>query len=278
MALTEERVIEMIRAEIGKTESALGKYLEDGKVQLGEVQRYVEAHQLEILDQQKRIDTMVDGLNEKFKEFSALISTRATETADLDARLKKLTEDIDGFAGRSVSAINEVKDAVLVVKTDATNEFHILKTNLETWATGLRLELGSGGSNTRAEYGSSSSKLPGVVDKKEVAVWKLADSVTKAEFRHWIDAMDIQLDAVHHFKYPEVLLDKVRRQEHEITPEVFKRCLILAMIDVDKMNGAPPIAVEAYESGNVDHWNQKATNLFTTWDFVEKSRFMFTYF
>ena len=98
---------------------------------------------------------------------------------------------------------------------------------------------------------------------KEVAVWKLADSVSKADFRHWIDAMDIQLEAVHHFSYPEVSLDKIRRQEHEITPEVFKRCVMLAMINVDKANGAPAIDIAVYESGRVDAWDQKATNLFT---------------
>ena len=120
MALTEERVVELIQIEIQKTENALAKYLDDGKVQLGEVQKYVQAHNLEIVDQQKRISEMISGLNLKFAEISTSMTERGTETVDLDTRLKKLTEDIDGFAGRSVSAINEVKDAVLVVKTDAT--------------------------------------------------------------------------------------------------------------------------------------------------------------
>ena len=39
MALTEERVVELIQIEIQKTENALAKYLDDGKVQLGEVQK-----------------------------------------------------------------------------------------------------------------------------------------------------------------------------------------------------------------------------------------------
>ena len=45
------------------------------------------------------------------------------------------------------------------------------------------------------------------VDKKDVTVWKLPEQVTKQEFRHWLDTIDTNLDAVHRFKYPKVMLD-----------------------------------------------------------------------
>ena len=49
------------------------------------------------------------------------------------------------------------------------------------------------------------------IDKKEVAAWKLPDQISKADFRHWIDAVDLQLEAVHGLPYPELILDKIRR-------------------------------------------------------------------
>ena len=48
-------------------------------------------------------------------------------------------------------------------------------------------------------------------------MWKLPDQVTKHEFRHWLDATGIYFAAAQHFEYPEVVLDKVRRYEGEIT-------------------------------------------------------------
>ena len=54
------------------------------------------------------------------------------------------------------------------------------------------------------------------VDEKDVSAWKLPQQVTKQEFRHWLDTIDTNLDAVHHFKYSEVVLDKVKRSEEEV--------------------------------------------------------------
>ena len=56
-----------------------------------------------------------------------------------------------------------------------------------------------------------------VVDKKEVAVWKLQDCVSKPDFRHWLDIIDSNLNAVHHFQHPEIVLDKLRRFDKEVT-------------------------------------------------------------
>ena len=51
------------------------------------------------------------------------------------------------------------------------------------------------------------------MDKKEVQVWKLGEKVEKADFRHWLDAIAVQLEAVHQFKYPELILKKIRTSE-----------------------------------------------------------------
>ena len=45
-------------------------------------------------------------------------------------------------------------------------------------------------------------------DKKEVSVWKLADGVSKPDFRHWVDFVDLQLEAIHGFAYPDLVLHR----------------------------------------------------------------------
>ena len=50
---------------------------------------------------------------------------------------------------------------------------------------------------------------------KEVAVWKVPEHVSKRDFLHWIDTIDTKLDAAHHFKFSEMVLDKVKRSEVE---------------------------------------------------------------
>ena len=48
------------------------------------------------------------------------------------------------------------------------------------------------------------------MDKKEVQVWKLPEKVDKPEFRHWIESIHLQLEAVHGFEHPEHMLNRVR--------------------------------------------------------------------
>ena len=72
----------------------------------------------------------------------------------------------------------------------------------------------------------SSFKQPKVlapkIDKQEVSFWKLPDEVGKAEFHHWADSIDVQLEAVHGFEFLDIVLDKVRRSETEINETFLK--------------------------------------------------------
>ena len=45
-------------------------------------------------------------------------------------------------------------------------------------------------------FGDSDNRALGV-DKKGVAVWRLADNLDKSSFRHWIEAVDVQLEHIH---------------------------------------------------------------------------------
>ena len=68
--------------------------------------------------------------------------------------------------------------------------------------------------------------------RQERAIWKLPDQVTKHEFRHWLDAIDTNHAAAQHFAYPEVVLDKVRRSEGEITQSHWGAIFTAANVDI----------------------------------------------
>ena len=83
----------------------------------------------------------------------------------------------------------------------------------------LRLLLQQSGGGPAASTGRTRSAdgwAPSI-DKNKNSMWKLPDQITKHAFRHWLDAMDTYFAAAQHFEYPEVVLDKVRRFEGEIT-------------------------------------------------------------
>ena len=55
------------------------------------------------------------------------------------------------------------------------------------------------------------------LDKKVVSAWKLADGVSKPDFRHCADSVDLQLEAVHGFACPGPVLEKVKQLTSEVT-------------------------------------------------------------
>ena len=48
---------------------------------------------------------------------------------------------------------------------------------------------------------------------KEAHEWKLIDSVTKADFRHWHDVIYNRLDMAHEFKVPDFCFGEPRPRE-----------------------------------------------------------------
>ena len=96
------------------------------------------------------------------------------------------------------------------------------------------------------------------VDKKDVIVWKLAESVSKPDFRHWCDTVCANLEAVHKFAYPDVVFDKLRRQEVEVTQGNWHVVIAQANEELLRMGESP-------------------IDLASAWSFAEKGRFFWTY-
>ena len=87
------------------------------------------------------------------------------------------------------------------IETGVVNRFETLNTQLLGWSVtfrqGLHDEFAMGG---RGAGESSEGKGKGGekyhrsgLDKKDLAVWKAADGISKADFRHWVEAIDNNL-------------------------------------------------------------------------------------
>ena len=76
----------------------------------------------------------------------------------------------------------------------------------------------AGGDRDFASRGGVSPKH----DKKDLAVWKLADKVGKLDFRHWVEAVEINLEAIHGWSKPDKVLDLIRREDTEVTTDSLK--------------------------------------------------------
>ena len=63
------------------------------------------------------------------------------------------------------------------------------------------------------------------MDKKDIAVWNLPDDLGKSSFRHWVDAVDPQLEAVHGFQHASFVMNEICRSDAEITAVQFTTCI-----------------------------------------------------
>ena len=56
-------------------------------------------------------------------------------------------------------------------------------------------------------------------------MWKLSDGVCKADFRHWLESIDTQLEALHGLEYADLVLQKVKRLPTEVAAELLEKCI-----------------------------------------------------
>ena len=119
-------------------------------------------------------------------------------------------------------------------------------------------------------------------------MWKLADGVSKPDFRHWLDSVEIQLEAIHGFVYPDFVFEKMKRLPTEVTAASLSQAI--AKINVDHKKKLRPARVAAGESeviappgigANSDPWHSSNVGLTgadlidpSSWDFSDKSRWM----
>ena len=302
MATSREEVDAMIKEALLAFEQKVGLHME------------TKAKEMVTIDQARAsLEETMGRIREEFKmsekRFTELIDTNNATFEEHKTALLKVVADLE-FAGVSgpriataldgtaeLSRKNEETRAVLETlatesrgqiestRTKSTVEIESVKQEASFWADKSKSDLfglmestkgmGKGGGKDEERKGPA-------IDRKETAVWKLPVGVSKLEFRHWIDTIDTNFDAAMGFKYPEVVLDKVKRSEVPITESNWK--LILAMANenipsnkaIDKeIEDRKKKGLEGF-SGGIDPWTSKM-DIAKDWEFEEKSRFLWNF-
>ena len=242
-----------------------------------------------------RFTQLIETNNATFEEHKAALLKVVADLESAGVSGPRIATALDGT--KELSQKNEETRAVLEAlatelrgqiestKASSTVEIESVKREASTWADKLKSDLfglmestkgmGKGG-------GKDEERRSPAIDRKETAVWKLPVGVTKLEFRHWIDTIDTNFDAAMGFKYPEVVLDKVKRSEVPITESNWK--LILAMANENiPSNKAIDKEIEERKSkggegfsGGPDPWTSKM-DIGDHWQFEEKSRFLWNF-
>ena len=174
------------------------------------------------------IQGMNDALNIKIPEIGGRIKLGEQEA---ETSLENLKGSLATLIAELHAKFNELNGKSEDANRDSEMKFGGLQKNLLAWSVSFRQQLqdefalGRGGqSDTRGSGSRSEGSVP-KHDKKDLAVWKLADKVSKLDFRHWVDAVDINLECIYGLHNPEVMLDLVRRKETEITKESLERII-----------------------------------------------------
>ena len=126
---------------------------------------------------------------------SAKVASTSAELVDLGLKVNSALSDLD----------TRLESAVSHCKTSALADVETMRVELRTWFVGVKTEIqqladairgggGGGGVQTRLHEGKGSG---GGIDKKVLPVWKLPEDISKVQFRHWVNAIDIQLEAIH---------------------------------------------------------------------------------
>ena len=171
----------------------------------------------------------IDG--SRLSTISASVDTALNGTKALSEANEKMKGDLDKLAVEFNSQIGSVK-------IDAETHIKKVRDEASNWADGFKGQLVSlmeasnafGGKGGGMGSGKEQDKKGPAVDRKEISVWKLPVGVSKLEFRHWVDTVDTHFDAVLGFKFPEVVLDKVKRSEVPVDETNLKTIIAMANV------------------------------------------------
>ena len=255
-----ETQMQQVAAAIEQSKEAnnniIGKFLKDADDKLAKMEEVAQALFTEVATQTKRVDERVVDLN-------LLKDIALSQTSNLNDRSLEIEQKLLAIEKKFIEA--DVQHSDLITNLGEfgekqTTALSALRANIDLWANGFQARIesqvgGLGGMQGSAGGAEKEKKGPRV-DRKEVAVWKLPDNVGKDGFRHWIDAVDNQLEAVHSLPFPELVLERVRRSKVEVGKVEFEKILEDVMHDNDTVE----------------------VDLAASWQFVEKSRILHTYF
>ena len=228
-----------------------------------------------------------------FKSFCeaarAEISTSATANKEAMTKAEEVHTSVNDLFQKCSIGYDQNKAELEVLRQTFTAEATSLRQGVQAWSATYAQEIkamvqnGMSGAGFEQKPGTGSAKH----DKKELSVWKIPENVSKPDFRHWLDAVDIQLEAIHGFQFPDLVLGKIKRSTTVITKEILE--VIIGEINDEhhekvkkeaiEKTGAPP----GIQSTSADPWHHANRSFGAdlidvgSWDFDDKSRWLYTY-
>ena len=145
-----------------------------------------------------------------------------------------------GIDGKLINAVEECR-------TTTVGNIDVLRNQLYTFAVGAKAEIteivgvietgkgfdGKSGSSNKGFDGGGGKGTGSSIDRKEVAVWKLPEEVSKIQFRHWVNVVDLQLEAAHGWRHADITLNWIKKSD-SIDAEILERCSVEAGEEIDK--------------------------------------------
>ena len=141
---------------------------------------------------------------------------------------------MDEHSGSAAKLFQQVDELIATMRNETTSNFNEMAKRVELMVEGARAQMGKegapgGGDRERASGGGGRG-----IDKKEVSVWKPPEELDRMAFRHWSDAIDVNLELVHGFRHAGFVMNQIRRSKVEITKPVFETCVAQANVDVEQ--------------------------------------------
>ena len=156
------------------------------------------------------VPELSQALAEKFEQITTLYQETQAFAVKSEKNLLALNQKTADFADKITHDLEGTKVALI-------GETIKLRDEIVTWSDGYIQKVEGMVKSGDFKYERGSSAPMAKFDKKEVSVWKLADGASKPDFRHWVDSVDLQLEAIHSFAYPDLELEKINRLTSEVT-------------------------------------------------------------
>ena len=159
---------------------------------------------------QKLNDKTVE-IDNLFKKTDSLLIEKTEQIQANETKVNDLFEKTEQFYEKTRVSFEKVIDDLETTKGGILGETLQLKKEIVTWSDEYagKIEAMVKGGDYKYERGTSTQKPK--FDKKDVSVWQIPVGVSKPDFRHWADNVDLQLEAVHNFVFPDLVLEKVKR-------------------------------------------------------------------
>ena len=226
------------------------------------------------IDADNRISNGITANNKALDETKLLAETAKeayNRMNELEVRMRGLNEGITelgvtwrsqiellepGFDAHVASRCQKFDADLLELQGSLIAKSESLRNELLVWSKGVDAQVLAGG-GVPPGLGGKGGGGKGRLDKKDLSVWKLEDNVEKLKFRHWVEAVENNLEQLQGWDRASEVLDRVRRKETEI--------------DQNALNEIIDEAYDAVEAAGESRMDRSA------YEFVSASRMLHTF-